>query len=254
MQPPYPQPLAAWGEDEFVANGHLAGEGGAGDHHAGPGDAEHPVHRQAKAAAGVALAHLVQGREQGGAQRGDAGAAGAGHRIQRRPGEGPGSQQRTDLLTHLGQSLGVHPIGLGQGHQQPGNAEQFEDRQVLAGLGHDAIVGRHHQQGQIQAAGAGQHVVHEALVAGYVDEAGEAAVAQVGIDIAQVDGDATRLLFAAAVTGDPGEGLDQRGLAMVDVAGGADDHGDVTRRENRGVMGAPGGGLALRVAAPRAPA
>ena len=40
---------------------------------------------------------------------------------------------------------------------------------------------------------------------------------------ADVDGDAAGLFFGQAVAVDAGQGLDQRGLAVVDVAGGAED-------------------------------
>ena len=70
---------------------------------------------------------------------------------------------------------------------------------------------------RIDAAGAGQHVVDEALVAGHVDEAGGAAVAKVGVEIAQVDGDPALALGRAAVALDAGEGAQQRGLAVVDA-------------------------------------
>ena len=40
---------------------------------------------------------------------------------------------------------------------------------------------------------------------------------------ADVDGDAAGLLFGQAVAVDAGEGLDERGLAVIDVAGGAED-------------------------------
>ena len=42
---------------------------------------------------------------------------------------------------------------------------------------------------------------------------------------ADVDGDAAALLFFQAVGVDAGKGLDQRGLAVIDVPGGADDDG-----------------------------
>ena len=43
---------------------------------------------------------------------------------------------------------------------------------------------------------------------------------------AEVDRDAARLLLLQAVGVDAGQRAHQRGLAVVDVAGGADDHGD----------------------------
>jgi hypothetical protein len=42
---------------------------------------------------------------------------------------------------------------------------------------------------------------------------------------AQIDGDAAALLFFQAVGINAGQGFDQRGLAVIDVAGGADDDG-----------------------------
>ena len=42
---------------------------------------------------------------------------------------------------------------------------------MFAGLGHDAFVGGHHQQGHVDAADTGEHVADEALVAGNVDDA-----------------------------------------------------------------------------------
>ena len=42
---------------------------------------------------------------------------------------------------------------------------------------------------------------------------------------ADVDGDAAALFFFQAVGIDAGEGLDQRGLPVIDVPGGADDDG-----------------------------
>jgi hypothetical protein len=64
--------------------------------------------------------------------------------------------------------------------------------------------------------------VEEALVAGNVDEA-DPVVAGGEVGEAKVDGDAPPLLLAPAVAVDAGQRLDQRGLAVVDVAGGADD-------------------------------
>ncbi len=72
-----------------------------------------------------------------------------------------------DLGPHLLHPLRLDPVDLGQRHQRPADTEQFDDRQVLAGLRHQAVVGGHHQQHAIDAAGAGQHVVDEALVAGH---------------------------------------------------------------------------------------
>ena len=116
-------------------------------------------------------------------------------------------------------------IGLGQRDHAALDAEQIDNRQVLARLRHHAVVGGDDQQHEIDAGGAGQHVVHEVLVARHVDEAEHRAVRRRQIGEAEIDGDAARLLFLEPVGVDAGERAHQRGLAVIDVAGGADDHG-----------------------------
>ena len=126
----------------------------------------------------------------------------------------------------------VDEVALGQGDDAVAQAEQAEDFEVLARLRHDRVVGGDDEHGQVDAGGAGEHVLDEALVAGHVDDA-EAEVAQVEGGEADVDGDAAGLLLGQAVAVDAGEGLDERGLAVVDVAGGAEDqvawHGNTRR-------------------------
>ena len=111
-------------------------------------------------------------------------------------------------------------IRLGQRHHAAIDAQQLQDLHVLARLRHDAIVQRHHQQRRIDAAGAGEHRVHEALMARHIDEA-----ERIGIGVAEIDGDAAPLLLGQAIGIDAGQRLHQRGLAVIDVTGGADDHG-----------------------------
>ena len=93
----------------------------------------------------------------------------------------------------------------------------------------DAFIGRDDEQDEIDAADAGEHVAHEALVSRDVDET-EAQVfvvcrLQIQVRKADVDGDAAALLFFETIGIDAGERFDQRGLAVVDVTGGADDDG-----------------------------
>ena len=78
-------------------------------------------------------------------------------------------------LDHLAGGL-IDQVALGQGDDAVAQAEQAEDFQVLARLRHDRVVGGDHQHGQVDAGGAGQHVLDEALVAGHVHDA-EAEVA-----------------------------------------------------------------------------
>ena len=84
------------------------------------------------------------------------------------------SSARTSRATSATRS--AREIGLGQRHHTAVDAEQLQDLHVLARLRHHAVVERHHQQRRIDAAGAGEHRVHEPLVAGNIDEAEIASV------------------------------------------------------------------------------
>jgi hypothetical protein len=112
-------------------------------------------------------------------------------------------------------------------------AQQVDDRQVLARLRHRPVVGRHDEQHMVDAGGAGEHVAHQLFVTRHVDEAQHLPAGQRQIGEAEVDRDAARLLFLQAVGVDASERLHQRGLAMVDVTCGSDDHGGVGREAAR---------------------
>ena len=60
------------------------------------------------------------------------------------------------------------------------------------------FVGGNDQQHRVDAADAGQHVLHEPLVAGHVDE-GDVEAADLGVREPEVDGDPARLLFLQAI-------------------------------------------------------
>ena len=93
---------------------------------------------------------------------------------------------------------------------------------MLQGLRHDPLVGGHDQHHHLNAAEPSEGVVDEPFVAGHVDEADLPAVLDHRGE-AEVDRDAALLLLFPAVAVDPGQGLDEPRLAVIDVAGGADD-------------------------------
>ncbi len=125
-----------------------------------------------------------------------------------------------------GGALGlVRQIALVERHHPMPQPQQVHDGQMLARLRHDAVVGGNHQDHEVDAGGAGQHVVHQALVARHIDEADGLAVGPRPVGEAQIDGDAARLLLLEPVGVDPGEPAHQRRLAVIDMAGGTDDHG-----------------------------
>ncbi len=116
----------------------------------------------------------------------------------------------------------IHHVGLGDGDDAVTQAEQFEDFEMFAGLRHDAVVGGHDEQGEIDAGRPGEHVLDEAFVPGNIDDA-QAKFAEIEPGEADVDGDAAFFFLGQAIAVDAGEGLDQRGLAVIDMAGGAED-------------------------------
>ena len=128
------------------------------------------------------------------------------------------------LQAHLGQFT-QHAVGIGAGlvHLVDGHHDGHTGgaRVVhgFAGLLHDAVVGGHHQDDQVGDLGAAGAHGGEGLVTGGVEEDDLAALGlhMVGTDML---GDAAG--FAA---GDVGlaDGVQQRGLAVVDVAHDGDD-------------------------------
>ncbi len=89
---------------------------------------------------------------------------------------------------------------------------------MLARLRHHRVVGRHHEHGEIDASGPGEHVLDEALVARHIDDA-QPEFTQVERREADVDGDAAFLLLRQPVAVDAGECLDERSLTVVDMTG-----------------------------------
>ena len=85
-----------------------------------------------------------------------------------------------------------------------------------------AAIDQHHE---IDAGGAGQHVVHEPSWPGTSTKPTIVAARARPVGKAQVDRDAARLFLLEPIGVDAGQLADQRGLAVIDVAGGADDHG-----------------------------
>ncbi|MNP50321.1 hypothetical protein D3C76_1445810 [compost metagenome] len=117
------------------------------------------------------------------------------------------------------------PVAFADCHQRPRNAQQFDDSQVFAGLWHHAVIGGDHQQHQVDALRPGEHVMGETFMTRDIDETGKGRTRfQRGVEITEVDGHTALALFPALITDLPGECLEQRGLAMIDVPCGADNH------------------------------
>jgi hypothetical protein len=134
------------------------------------------------------------------------------------------SSARAISAQHRLAPVGRDEIDLGHRDESATDAEQIDDGKMLAGLRHDTVVGGDDQKHEIDATGSGQHVVHELLVAWHIDKAEHLAVRRWQIGKAEIDSDAAGLFFLEAIGVDAGERPHQRGLAVIDVTGGADNH------------------------------
>ena len=87
------------------------------------------------------------------------------------PSRNDPGDQFLDLQPHQAEDVGIHQVRLGERDDAARDAEQAADVEMLARLRLDRFVGGDHEQHQVDAADAGQHVLDEALVPGHVDEA-----------------------------------------------------------------------------------
>ena len=137
-------------------------------------------------------------------------------------------------LDELEQFRIVDHVALVQEHDQRGNADLTGEQDVLAGLRHRAVGGRHHQDRAVHLRRTGDHVLHVVGVARTID-VGVMPVRGLVFDVGGRDRDAARLLFrrlvdlvvrrerrTAGFRQHLGDRCGQRRLAMVDVTDGSD--------------------------------
>ena len=128
-----------------------------------------------------------------------------------------------DLFLDLRDSSRCDQINLRDHEDRVADAEEVKDVEMLDRLRHDPVIGGDGEEHEIDAVGARQHVADESLVPGNVDDARARAVWEIEVREPKVDGDASLLLFLEPVRVLSGERFDEARLAVVDVAGGADD-------------------------------
>ena len=226
MDAAHPDAPAAGGEGQLIAHTHRAREHRAGDDQAGALEGECPVDGEAEIAVNVPLADQLGRDGQMLLEFIDPVAGHRGHGQDFRSLEARLHQQELDLFGDVPDPRFADPVGLGQRDHALIDSEEVEDRQVLLGLGHGAVVGGDDQQRVIDAGNAGQHVANEALVTRHIDKPHDLAAGHRLVGEAQIDGHAAFFLFRQPVGVDPGQCLHQQGLAVVDVAGGGNDHRD----------------------------
>ena len=149
------------------------------------------------------------------------GAAPRAHRYDRRTVDRRADEELPYVFGDHLEPVSVGEIGLRDGHDTARDAQQIDDREVLARLRHDAVVGGDHEQHHVDSGGAGDHLADEPLVAGHVHHAHRAPTRKFELREAELDGDATLLLLGQPIGIGAGERFDERGLAVVDVTGGA---------------------------------
>ncbi len=208
---------------QLLADAHLGAHRGSGHHRAVALDGERAVERQAEEPGRPARIEALELARDRRAQFVQARAGYRRNRDDRRTRQTRAVGQQFDLVANFTQARGIGKVGLGDDEDAALDAEQMKDVEMLLALRHHAVVGRDREQHQVDAVRAGQHVADETLVAGDVDHAGARAVGQREIGEAQVDRNPAFLFFLEAVGVLAGERLDKRGLAVIDMAGGADD-------------------------------
>ena len=148
-------------------------------------------------------------------------------------------QQLADFhLDQFEQFRIVHHVALVQVHHQRGHADLARKQNVLAGLRHRAVGGRHHQDRAVHLRRTGDHVLHIVGMARAID-VGVVAVRGLVFDMRGRNRDAARLLFrrlvdlvigrvrrTAGFRQNLGDRRRQRRLAMVDVT----DRPDIAMR------------------------
>ena len=162
-------------------------------------------------------------------QRGKAGASGVGC-IDRKD-ESAGKRRCRERRPHLRFGFLSTPHGdaidLGERDGARGHPEELDDRQMLQRLRHHTVVRGDRQQREVDPAGSGHHGVHQALVSRHIDESQHLARGEWRVGVTELDRDTARLLFLQTIGVDARERPHQRGLAVIDVTRGADDHGEV---------------------------
>ena len=213
-------------EQQFLAGRDRPGRQRPGDDGAAPPDAERPVDPEPDRGGRVgdgqrrheSFQRVPQFRQAGPGDRADrdgghGAQAGAGNAVERLP------RRRA----------GIGQVAAGDREQAVPDTDRVDGRQVLGRLRHPAAVGRHHEQHRGHRADSGQHVRHEALVTGHVDERHALPAGQLGPGEAQVNGQPAAPLLGPAVGLHPGQRPHQRRLPVIHVPRGRDHlHGRTT--------------------------
>ena len=213
---------SVWVELHLVADGEALAAQGAGDDRAGPGDREHPVDEQA----GSRILRSRRVGQQLVERRPEVVEALAGLRRDADDasiGQDGAVEPLADLLLRQVEAVVVDEVPLRERDDAARDTQDVEDREVLFRLLTPSLVGGDDEQDQSNGPDAGEHVGDETLVPRHVHEADLAPGGKLAPRVAEIDREPSPLLLVPAVRVHPGEPHDQRGLAVVDVAGRGHD-------------------------------
>jgi hypothetical protein len=133
--------------------------------------------------------------------------------------------ERPHRVDHLVAPLVIHRIDLRDDGQPVADLERIEQGQVLERLCVRTVIGGDHQHRGIDLTRPDEHVADQLVVPRDVDEVELDPIVEREMGVADVDGHPAAPLLGEAVGVDAGERPEERGLAVVDVAGRADDDG-----------------------------
>ena len=216
---------------QLVVLAHAAGDQRPGDHRPESLHGEHAIDGQAQGRARIFRRSFRRQPRQLALEVVESRASlrthrhhGSARRIEKRS-----PQVLRHFHAHDFEGLGIHQVGFGQHRDAALHREQAADVEVLAGLRLHRLVGRNHQQHQVDAADSRQHVAHEALMTGHIDEAQPQVLSrrcfQIEVGEANVDGDPAPFFFFQAIGIGAGQRAHQRALSVVNVARGPHDDG-----------------------------
>jgi hypothetical protein len=219
----HPEPFAGREQFNFIAGCYASGNQRSGDNRAKTFDGEGTIDRQAEVARNIFSRSLLGGSEKSLFQFGQSRSGSCAHGK-----NGSALKERTaqiffDLQADQAGCVGIDEVAFRQGHDAALHAEEPADIEVLSRLRFDGFVGGDHQQHKIDSRCTCEHVADETLVPRHVDKS-KADAAFFQEREAQIDGDAAALLLLQAVGMRAGQGFDQRRLAVVNMAGSADNY------------------------------
>ncbi len=192
----------------------------AGDHRPGPADVEAAVDPEPYVGVWIWLGHTAQDLDERPPQVLETRArAPADHH-----GRCTGQRSATELGPGALESHGrVGQVAARDDEQAVRDAERVQGGEVLGRLRHPGIVGGDDEHDHRHRPDTGKGGGDELLVPRHVDERDLAHPVEIGPAVAELDREAALVLLLEAVGVPPGQGLDQGGLAVVDMTGGGDD-------------------------------